>query len=116
MSKNCMSIGEAYYTKMGKKDIEGMKSYLHPDVLFVAPLATHSGKEAVLEAAKNFIAFFKTLTIRAKFGSADQAMIVYDLECPAPIGTFAAAVLMTFQGNLISKFELIFDARLFEKK
>lgn len=40
------------------------------------------GKEAVLNAAKCFMGIFNTLTIRAKFGSEDQAMILYDVKIP----------------------------------
>ncbi len=69
MTKNYMEIGEAYYTTVGKKDIEGLKSYLHPEIQLIGPLANVKGKEAVLEAIKGFTNFFKTLTIRAKTGS-----------------------------------------------
>ena len=74
------------------------------------------GKEAVLEATKRFITLFKTLKVRAKAGLGEQAIVVYDLECPAPIGLFSTAVLMTFQEGLILKIELFYDARPFEKK
>lgn len=116
MHKTNIAIAEAYYAAMAKEDAFGMESCLHPDVQFIGPLAEMTGKEAVLEAAKKFAAFFKTLTIRARFGSGDQVMLAYDFEFPAPIGKFSAAVLMTFQGGLIAKFELFYDARPFEQK
>lgn len=70
----------------------------------------------MLEATKNFMAFFKTLTLRAKFGFADQAMVVYDVDFPDPIGIIPTASLMTFQEELVTKIELFFDARPFDKK
>jgi hypothetical protein len=63
---------------------------------------------------KNFIGFIKTLKIRAKFGSEDQAIVVYDVD--SPIGTSATASLMTFEEGLIAKIEVIYDARPYEKK
>lgn len=113
MTKNSVAIAEAYYTAMGKKDIEGLSKYLHPDIQFTAPLDKITGKEVVLEATKKFASMFKTLTIRAKFGSEDQAMIVYDLDFPGMFATFSSAALMTFQGDLITKIELFYDARPF---
>ena len=74
------------------------------------------GKETVLEAAKGFTNLFKTLTIRTKLSSEDQAMIVYDLDCSAPIGNIRVAALFSFQDKLIAKIELFFDARSFEQK
>lgn len=116
MSKNNVAIIEAYYKAVGEKNVEGIDKYLHSDVQFIAPLAKMVGKEAVLEATKKFTSLFKTLKIRAKCGSQDQAMVVYDLDCSAPIGNLSAAVLMTFQEGLIIKIELFYDARPFEKK
>ena len=116
MTKNNAAIAEEYYTLMGKKDIESLEKHLHPKVQFTGPLAKMMGKEAVLEATKKFASFFKALTIRAKFGFGDQAMIVYDLDFPEPNGNLSSAALMTFHEGLITKIELFYDARPFEKK
>ena len=116
MNKKPIAVAEAYYTALGEKDMVGVEKCLHSAVQFIAPLAEVMGKGAVLEAAKKFTMLFKTLKIRAKFGSEDQAMIVYDLDCPAPIGNMSAAALITLQEGLIAKIELIFDARPFDKK
>ena len=114
--KNNVDIAEAYYTSMGKKDIASIGKYLHPNVECTGPLGKMIGKEAFLEGIKNFASFFKTLTIRAKFGFGDQAMVVYDLDFPEPIGKLSSAALMTLHEGLITKMELFFDARPFEKK
>lgn len=113
MGQSNIQIAEAYYKAMGEKNVEAVGKCLHPDVQFVAPLGKMSGKEAVLEGAKRFTTLFKSLKIRSKFGSGDQAMVVYDLECPAPIGVFSTAVLMAFREGLVVKIELFFDARPF---
>ena len=82
----------------------------------------HEASHAVIEVtlwlkAKGFSAIFKTLTIRAKFGSETQAMIVYDVEIPGLAKDLRAASLLSFQEGLISKIELIYDMRcLMEKK
>jgi len=116
MNENNVAVAEAYYTAMKEKNVEGMGKYLHPDVQFKGPLVEIKGKEAFLEAAKGFVTFFKTLTIRAKFGSGDQAMVVYDLDFPEPVGRLPTAGLITFQDGLIAKIELFCDGRPFDKK
>jgi hypothetical protein len=108
-----MNIGEAYYKAVGEKNLEKAEQFLHPDVEMIGPLSKVSGKKEFVDAVKRFLDLFTTLTIRAKFDSENQAMIVYELNCPAPFGTFSAAVLLTIQDDLIKKFELIFDARPF---
>lgn len=111
------STAVAYYTALGKKDMEAVKKCLHPDVQFADPQETVVGREAVLKAAKGFSGIFKTLKIRAKFGSETQAMIVYDVEIPGLAKDLRAASLLNFQEGLISKIELIYDMRcLMEKK
>jgi hypothetical protein len=111
-----LSIGEAYYTAVGKKNVVEIEKYLHPDVNLIGPLASISGRPAILEATKHFTALFTALTIRAKFGSENQAMIVYDLDIPGPIGKFPGASLMTFQDGKIIKIQLFYDGRPFERK
>lgn len=105
------AIGIAYYTALGEKNIEAVKEYLHPDIQFIDPQEKVIGREAVLKAAKGFTGIFKTLTIRAKFGSEDQAMIVYDVKIPGLAKNLHAASLLNFREGLISKIELFYDSR-----
>ena len=116
MSNSPVSIAEAYYSAVGRKSIAEIEKHLHPDVCLVGPLASISGKQAVLEATRNFAGMFNALTIRAKFGSEDQAMIVYEVEMAGPIGTTPSASLMTFQNGMITKIQLFYDARPFVMK
>lgn len=113
MNQNNVDIAVAYYTAVGEKNIEVVAKYLHPDVEFVSPVSQLEGKEALLEATEKFASFLTSFKIRARFGSENQAMLVYDFGCPIPPGTFTAAVLLTFKGALISKIEPFFDARPF---
>lgn len=115
MNENNVALAEAYYTAMRDQDISGVEKYLHPDVHFVGPLGEMKGKEAVVAAASKAITLFKSLTIRTKFGSGDQAMLVYDLD-PELIGNLRVAALMSFQENLIAKIELFYDGRPFDRK
>ena len=116
MYQNNAEIGIAYYKAMEAKDMGRLEKYLHPDIVFIGPLAEVKGKEAVLAAAKGFSSFLKRITIRSKFSSETQAMLAYDMDCPEPIGSFRAATLMTFQNDLIIKLELFYDATPFQVK
>lgn len=110
------AIAVAYYTALGEKNIEAVKEFLHPDIQFTDPQEKVVGREAVLKAAKGFTAIFKSLTIRAKFGSEDQAMILYDVEIPLFGKNLRAASLLSFQEGLISNIELIYDTQPFAPK
>lgn len=111
MKTDTKSIGVAYYTALGEKNIEKVKGYLHPDIQFTDPQETVIGREAVLQAEKGFTGIFKSLAIRSKFGSEDQAMIVYEVEIPGLLKKLQAASLLSFQGELISKIELFYDSK-----
>lgn len=116
MNQKNLASAEAYYNALNNKDLELIERCLHPTVHFLAPLAELSGKEAVFKAARDFSTFFKKLTIRTIFGDEDQVMIVYDVECPSPIGLIRTASLVTFSEGLISRIELFYDARPFDKE
>lgn len=106
---------EEYYKLIGEKNLEGIKKFLDPHVKFYSPLATLEGKDAVVEATSNFMKAFISLKIRAKFGSGDHAMIVYDVEIPGVANNFPGASLLTFHNNLIVRIELFHDASHFVK-
>ena len=111
MKTDTKAIGVAYYTALGEKNIEKVKEYLHHDIQFTDPQEKVIGREAVLKAAQGFAGIFKTLTIRAQFGSEDQAMIVYEVEIPGLSKKLQAASLLSFQEGLISKIELFYDSK-----
>jgi hypothetical protein len=116
MSEKNVTSAIAYYQAMNNKDLSIIKKYLHPEVRLISPLADVTGKDAVLNSVKHFLDVFKKLTIRAQCSNGDQVMLAYDLDCPAPIGLFRGAVLLTFQEGLIIRYELFYDARPFEEK
>lgn len=116
MVKNNIATAESYYRAMGNKDLASLGRYLHPKIQFIGPLATITGKEGVLEGVKRIFQIFNGLEIRAKFVAGDQVMVVYDSDCLPPIGILHVAALLTFQDDLISRMELFYDARPFEKK
>lgn len=111
MKTNTQELGAAYYTALGEKNMEKVKEYLHPDIEFTDPQEKVIGKESVLKAAKGFSTVFKSLKIREKFGSENQAMIVYEIEIPGLAKKLQAASLLSFQDGLISKIELFYDTK-----
>jgi hypothetical protein len=111
-----LTTAKAYYLAVNNKSLSEVEKCLHPNVHLISPFANIVGKELVLNAVKGFMTTFKTLTISTECGSGDQVMLVYDLDCPVPIGFLRAAVLMNFQDNLIVRLELFFDSRPFEKR
>lgn len=110
-----VAAAEAYYHAMNVNDLTGMASYLHPDVQFVSPMVNVAGKESVLAAVKRFRSRLKSIIVHTKFGSELQAMLIYDVDFGEPIGVSRTAALLTFKDNLISRIELFYDARPFEK-
>lgn len=111
-----LGIATKYYHEMLQKNFDAMADCLHPDVIFIGPLAEMSGKAAVVSAAKNLSQILNDIQIRAKFSFGNQIMFAYDFMFPTPIGKLRAAVLMEFTNQLISKIELFYDGRPFEEK
>lgn len=111
-----LNIAMSYYNAMLDKDFDTLASFLSNDVHLISPLAEIQGKEEVLHAAQNFGGMLLNIQIRSRFSSNTQVMIAYDMTAREPIGTFRAAVLMDFKNKKISKIELFYDARPFERK
>lgn len=117
MNASIAALGEKYYQHIGNKNIEEVSQFLDPSVEFFGPLAHLQGKKAVLQATENFIKMFQSLTIKAKFGSDDQAMIVYEVNIPGMAEKFPGASLLSFRDGLIVRVELFYDgSRFIEKK
>ncbi len=117
METNCAARGVEYYTLIGKKDAEGIKEYLCPNVEFYSPMATLKGRDDVVIATSHFMNAIQSLAIRAQFGSAEQAMIVYDVDMPGIATHFPGASLLSFRDGMIVRIELFYDsARAVEKK
>ena len=115
MATNPIARAEEYYKLFGEKNAEGLQNYLHPDVEIQGPRESLKGKETVIEAAKGFMNVFKSLTIRAKFGSGDQAVIFYDIAFPGTAKGLSAAALLSFRDGLIVKNELFYDCSPFDE-
>lgn len=116
MKKKPVELAEEYYTQVGEKNAEGINQYLHPDVEFYSPLTALKGKKAIIEATHGFMKVIETLTIRAKFGTENQAMIVYDSDIPGVAKSFPGASLLNFRDGLIVRIELFFDGSRFGEK
>lgn len=114
MNTNNLTVAKALYTAIGKKNLASVEQYIHPDIKFISPFSQIRGKTSYLDTVNGFTNMFNSLTIRAAFASDNQAMIVYDVDFPAPIGITPTAVLITFKDELIIKIELFFDARAFQ--
>ncbi len=108
-----IEIAENYYQAMGSKNLAALQQYIHPEIEFIAPLARTNGKEDFLEAAKKFMALFKTLTIETTFGKEDKAVVVYHLDCSDFVANIRAVALLTFKEELIRSIELFYDPRPF---
>lgn len=110
-----VASAEAYYKALNDEDLAGMERRLHPDVQLVTPMEELKRKTAVLEAAKRLLPLIKSIEVHAKFESADQAMLTYNMNFGEPIGICHAAALMTFKDALIVRNEIFFDTRPFGK-
>ncbi len=115
MSEQEAATARAYYEAFARKDVADIARRLHPDVRFTGPLADLTGKEAVVEAAARLVGMSQGLQIRASFGGDGRAMVVYDLSFPDPIGVCRTAALLTIDGGLITRIELFYDGRPFDR-
>ncbi|CAN5178676.1 hypothetical protein BH09DEP1_BH09DEP1_6460 [soil metagenome] len=116
MPHNNVNSAKAYYQALNDKNLPMAAEFLHPDITLVSPLGTLKDKDAVINSLKPFTDLFNALTIRAAMGSGDQVMLTCDLDCPAPMGLFKTAILLTFKEGLIYSSELFYDGRPLEKK
>jgi len=114
MSEKNINTAIGYYMAINNKDVANIDSYLHDEIRLISPLSEIKGKKDVLEAIEEFIKAFNGLKIHKKFSAANQVVLIYDLDCPQPIGIVKVASLMTFKEDLIATNELFFDARPFE--
>ncbi len=116
METNAAMRAKAYYTMVGEKDVEGIKTYLHPDVELFGPMAALKGREAVVQATHQFMKMFASLTIRAAFGEGDQAVVIYEVDIPGMTKAFPGASWIWFRDEQIVRIQLFYDASQFLTK
>ncbi len=115
MSNENVATAQAYYEAFDRKDVDGIARRLHPEVRLVGPLAELTGRDAVVDAARRLVAASRGLRIRVTADAGDQAMVVYDVDFPEPIGVCRTAALLTVAGGLITRIELFYDGRPFDR-
>ena len=111
MSDKNLTSALAYYQALNDKDLTTAEKYLHPNVKLISPLATVTGKAAVLDSLVGFTKVCNKVVIRAQFNSGNQVMLALNAEFVAPIGTLRTAVLMQFKDGLIHSNELFYDGK-----
>jgi hypothetical protein len=110
---NPMQLGEAYVKALSEKDLMQIEKYVHAEMRFKSPMVECTGAARFLEAVEKLTSRMRSLRVRAKFSSENQAMFAYDIVFGPPIGVARAANLMTVEGEKIREMELVFDARPF---
>jgi hypothetical protein len=110
-----VDIAKEYLAAWKRKDADGIARLVHPEVRLKSPVADLTGREVFLAMCRKIFPILEDVSIRAKFASETQAMLVYDFVLKSPIGVTRTANLMTFEGELIRSVELFFDARPFER-
>lgn len=110
-----LAIAEKYINAWSRRDIDSIGELVHPQIHLKSPVTEVDGKAAFLDAVKRTLEPLEQVTVRAKFGSDTQAILVYDFQMKGA-GLVRNANLMTFQDNLIQSVELFFDASPFQKK
>ncbi len=112
---NSLEIGEAYLGALQKKDLETIRSLVHPELNFKTPLMEFFNREDFLEATKRIMGVHQGIIVKSRFSSQDQAIFTYEIKFPDPIGVSRTANLMTIADSKIKSIELFYDARPFEK-
>jgi hypothetical protein len=104
----------AYMDAWARKDIAGIGRHIHPDVHFLGPMLDTQGRDAFLRSSERIFLMLERIVLRGTFIAGEQAMFAYDFICRPPIGLVRTGELVDFDGVLIRRIELFYDARPFE--
>jgi hypothetical protein len=115
MADELLGIADNYIKAWNRKDADGIAQLLSPDVHFVGAMAETDGRDLYVEAVRRMFPILKGIEVRSKFASGSEVMLAYDFNCSEPIGKCRTAELLTFRNGLITRSEIFFDARPFEK-
>ena len=110
-----INIAVSHYDGIMSGDFKTIASNLHEDVQLISPLAEVKGRDVIVESAKTLHDILNNVEIRAKFCSGSQVMLAFDFFFKQEGFDLRSAVLMTFSKEKISKIELFYDGRPFEK-
>jgi hypothetical protein len=104
----------AYMDAWARKDLAGIARQIHPDVHFLGPMVDTQGRDAFLRSSEGIFRLLERIDLRGTFIAGNRAMFAYDFVCGPPIGIVRTGELVDFDGGLIRRIELFYDARPFE--
>lgn len=107
-STESADIARRYIEAVGDHDLDAVGDLLADDLSAVFAGGT-LGRDEWLAALKRLLPALVRNDIREVFADGDRACVVYDFVTDTPAGAVPCVELVTVEGGMITRIELIFD-------
>ncbi len=107
MNKSNLDTAKQYYEWIIKKDLNNISNLLHDAIEFTGPMCTIKGKAEVFSAIAGYAKIVEDIEIIENFSNNTKVMLTYLLTFQSQKSR--AAVMLTFENNLIKKLDLYYD-------
>jgi hypothetical protein len=101
-------VARAYHAAWTSNDFDAARRYLDPDLTTDVPINTYANREDFAAAVARTVRVAHRTDLLAEFGSAAEAMLLYDMHTHA-FGTLRVAEHFTVSGGLIRHIRHVHD-------
>jgi uncharacterized protein YndB with AHSA1/START domain len=108
VTDEALDVARAYHAAWTGKDFAAARRYLAEDLQTDVPLNTYIGPDDFAAAVARFGALTDRVDLLAEFGSAAQALLLYDMHTQ-PFGTLRVAEHFTVDDGLIRSIRHVHD-------
>jgi uncharacterized protein YndB with AHSA1/START domain len=108
LTHEALDVARAYHAAWTGKDFAAARRHLAEDLQTDVPLNTYAGPDDFAAAVARFGALADRVDLLAEFGSADQALLLYDMHTQ-PFGTLRVAEHFTVDDCLIRSIRHVHD-------
>ncbi|MGH1340273.1 MAG: nuclear transport factor 2 family protein [Nannocystales bacterium] len=104
-------IVTAFYSRIEKKDFDGVRSMLHDDLVFESPVETSSNADHFVAMLSKMSSLTETFDVKHLFVEGEQACCVFDLVTATPIGKSPVAEYFQVRAGRIASIRAHYDSR-----
>ncbi len=108
MTKSPEKIALAYLNAVSTKQLDQLDAIVSPDVRFVGPARTMSGRDNLVQALRRISAIHVRNDVKRVFADGDEVCVIYDLVTDT-IGALATIEWLQINDGRIQSIHLYYD-------
>jgi ketosteroid isomerase-like protein len=101
---------DAFFAAWAKGDEHAMRALMADDLAYANPMNRYASADAFWGPLMQFNKMLRGLRVLETIVNGNSAAVLYDCNCPAPVGNLRTAWFVRVEGGKLRTVESLFDA------